>query len=101
MSQNIVVFFFPCYVGYEGGEQGWFQELVANGPEKSKAYGAWIANRYKNQNNIVWMLLGDMGKGFTPQQKAAENGLITGLKSVKGLSIEYSAEASHGQTAAD
>jgi hypothetical protein len=101
MSKNIMVFFFPCYVGYDGGEQGWFQELVANGPEKSKVYGEWIANRYKNQKNVVWMLLGDMGKGFTPQQKAAEAGLIAGLKSVKGQSVEYSAEASPGQTATD
>jgi hypothetical protein len=101
MSKNIAVFLFPAYVGYDGGEQGWFQELVANGPEKSKAYGQWIANRYKNQKNIVWMLLGDMGKRFTVQQKEAEAALIAGLKSVKGLSVEYSAEASPGQTATD
>ena len=101
MSKNILVFFFPAYVGYDGGEQGWFQELVANGPEKSRSYGQWIANRYKNQKNIVWMLLGDMGKGFTPQQKAAEAALIEGLKSVKGRSVEYSAEGSPGQAAAD
>lgn len=100
MSKNILVFLFPAYVGYDGNEQGWFQELVANGPEKCKAYGQWIAKRYKNQKNIVWMLLGDMGKGFSSQQKAAEAGLIEGLKSVKGQSIEYSAEGSPGQHAA-
>jgi hypothetical protein len=101
MSKRIMVFFFPCYVGYNGGEQGWFQELAVNGPARSKSYGQWIANRYKNQKNIVWMLLGDMGKDFTPQQKAAEVALIEGLKSVKGQSADYSAEASPGQNATD
>jgi hypothetical protein len=96
-----MVFLFPAYVGYDGGEQGWFQELVANGHERIKKYGQWIANRYKNQKNIVWMLLGDMGRGFKPLQKTAQAGLIEGLKSVKGQSVEYSAEASPGQNATD
>lgn len=99
-SKNLVVFFFPAYAGYDGGEQGWMQELVANGQARSKSYGNWIANRYRNQINIVWMLLGDMGH-FTPAQKEAEGGLIAGLKSVTGLSVEYSAEGSPGQNSAD
>src|SRR4051812_44258575 len=52
LSKNVLVFFFPAYGGYDGGEQGSMQELVDNGFERSKAYGQWIANRYKNQKNI-------------------------------------------------
>ncbi|MEP6596930.1 MAG: DUF4038 domain-containing protein, partial [Ginsengibacter sp.] len=100
-SRGITIFFFPAYVGYAGSNQGWMNELVANGPAKSKAYGAWIANRYKNQKNIVWMLLGDMGT-FTVPQKNAEAALIFGLKSMPGQqSIHYSAEANSGQNSAD
>jgi hypothetical protein len=92
---------FPAYVGYANSNQGWMPELVANGATKSQAYGKWIANRYKNQKNIVWMLLGDMGN-FTPAQKEAEGALITGLKSVAGqLSTEYSAESGPGESSAD
>jgi hypothetical protein len=56
-SKGILVFMFPGYVGYssETEEQGWMQELVANGTERTEQYGAWIATRYKNQKNIVWM----------------------------------------------
>ena len=100
-SRGIEVFFFPAYLGYDGGNQGWMQELLANGAAKSQAYGNWIANRYKNQKNIVWMLLGDMGH-FTAAQIEVEGALITGLKSVAGqLSTEYSAEAHPGQNSAD
>jgi len=91
---------FPAYVGYDGQEQGWMKELVANGVEKTEAYGAWIATRYKNKRNIVWMLLGDMGR-FNGEQERAEQALINGLKSIKGQSIQYSAESHSGENAAD
>ena len=100
-SQKITVFIFPGYLGARGGNQGWMQELVANGTAKSEAYGAFIANRYKNQKNLVWMLLGDMGT-FTIPQKDAEAALIKGLKRVPGQqSTHYSAEANSGQNSID
>ena len=100
-SRGLLVFMFPAYVGYANSNQGWMPELVANGAAKSHAYGNWIANRYKNQKNIVWMLLGDMGN-FTSAQKEAEGALINGLKSVAGqLSTEYTAESGPGESAAD
>ena len=96
-SKGLMVFMFPAYTGYANSNQGWMPELVANGAAKSQAYGKWIANRYKNQKNIVWMLLGDMGN-FTSAQKEAEGALITGLKSVAGqLSTEYTAESGPGK----
>lgn len=100
-DQGILVLMFTGYTGYNGGEQGWLRELVANGPQKCEAYGAWIAARFKNRPNIIWMLLGDMGK-FNAAQQQAEAALIKGLKSVPGqLSTEYTAESFSGQNAAD
>ncbi len=100
-AKGLLVFMFPAYVGYNGEEQGWMKELVANGKEKSRAYGAWITNRYKGQKNIVWMLLGDMGK-FNDEQKMAEQALIDGLKSIENQqSIQYTAESHSGENAAD
>jgi len=102
-SKGILVFMFPGYVGYssESEEQGWMKELVANGTEKTEQYGAWIATRYKDRKNIVWMLLGDKGK-FNEEQAKAEAALIKGLKSVQGQqSVQYSAESNSGQNAAD
>jgi hypothetical protein len=94
---------FPGYLGYsnETEDQGWMKELVANGTAKTEAYGAWIANRYRNRKNIVWMLLGDKGK-FSEQERNAEAALIKGLKSVQGQqSVQYTAESFSGQNAAD
>ena len=95
-SKGVLVFMFPAYVGYNGGEQGWMQELVANGPTRIQSYGAWIATRYKDRKNIVWMMGGDMGTGshpFNTAQTSVENALLTGLKSVAGQqSVLFSAE---------
>jgi hypothetical protein len=91
-SKGILVFIFPAYVGYLGGNQGWMQEIAANGPTKMQSYGAWIATRYKNQKNLVWMMGGDMGT-FNTAQNNVESALLTGLKSVAGQeSVFFSAE---------
>jgi hypothetical protein len=99
-SKGIAVFMFPGYVGYDGQEQGWMKELMANG-SRTGEYGAWVASRYKNRKNLVWMLLGDMGR-FNEAQSRAEALLIKGLKSVEGQqSTLYTAESHSGENAAD
>ena len=100
--KGILVLMFPGYVGYSSAteEQGWMKELVANG-EKTEQYGAWIATRYKNRKNIIWMILGDKGK-FNEDQAKAEAALIKGLKTVQGQqSVQYTAESNSGENAAD
>ena len=100
-SKGILVFMFPAYVGYSGTDQGWMNEMVANGPTKMQAYGAWIATRYKNQKNIVWMAGGDM-MNFDSGQTVVEDALIAGLNSVaKQQSIYFSAEWTRGSIATD
>lgn len=100
-SRGIAVFFFPAYLGYPGSNQGWMQELAANGSERSRAYGEWVARRYRKQTNLVWMLLGDIGD-FSAEEKSVEAMLIRGLKGVKGQrSVQYTAESKSGENAAD
>jgi hypothetical protein len=97
-SKGMAVLLFPAYVGFQSTDQGWMNEVAANGAARMTTYGSWIAARYKNRANIVWMAGGDMGTGsganaFTPAQAAAENGLLVGLTSVAGrLSPSFSAE---------
>lgn len=96
-SQSILVNFFPAYVGYNSTDQGWMPEMLQNGATKMQTYGAFIANRYKNNANIVWMLGGDKGTSpitFSSPETAVEAAFITGLKSVSGQKSqqEFSAE---------
>jgi hypothetical protein len=104
-SRGLLVFLFPAYVGFQGGGQGWLQEMVGNGPAKMQTYGAFIANRYKTQPNIVWMMGGDMGTGanlFSTAQTAVESALLTGLNSVAARqSVQFSAEWNSESIATD
>jgi hypothetical protein len=100
-SKGVLAFMFPAYVGFLGGNQGWMQEMTANGQSRMQTYGAWMATRYKNQKNLVWMMGGDMGS-FTTAQNDAEMGLFNGLKSVAGQqSTLFSAEWSSESIATD
>jgi len=100
-SKGILVFLFPAYVGFQGGDQGWMQEMLANGTANMQSYGAWIATRYKNQKNLVWMMGGDMGD-FNPAQTKVESALLAGLKSVTGQrSLLFSAEWNSQSIATD
>ena len=104
-SKGILVFLFPAYVGAAGGDEGWMQEMVANGAAKMQSYGAWIAARYQNQKNLVWMMGGDMGTApntFNPEQTDVESALLTGLKSVPAQqSVFFSAEWNRESIATD
>jgi hypothetical protein len=58
-EKGILVILAPCYLGSKGGDEGWYDEMLANGVEKSGRYGSYVASRYKNFDNIAWLLSGD------------------------------------------
>jgi len=94
-ARRLLVLFFPAYVGFVNSGQGWIREVDANGPVKMNTYGAFIANRYKNRKNIVWMMGGDYGTSnpFSTSEASAEQGFLDGLQSVAGQqSTQFSAE---------
>ncbi len=69
-SYNLVVFLFPGYIGYQGGDQGWMSEMVANdavtgsgGKSLLYNYGVWLATFFSGCANIVWIDGGDYGSG--------------------------------------
>lgn len=103
-SKGILVLLFPAYVGFDGGNQGWMKEMVANNVANMQSYGVQIATRYKNQKNLVWMMGGDMGTApytFNTAQAAVEAALLAGLKSVAGQqSTLFSAEWASGSISA-
>jgi hypothetical protein len=86
-TRGILVLLFPAYLGYAGAAEGWMTEMIANGPGRVRAYGRWIASRYKDRRNIVWMLGGDRGTApfyFNPAELAVEQALVSGMFSVPG-----------------
>ncbi|HEV2401682.1 MAG TPA: glycoside hydrolase family 140 protein [Candidatus Sulfotelmatobacter sp.] len=58
-EKGIVVFLAPIYLGYIGLDEGWVDELKANGPEKARNWGRYVGKRYRDFDNIVWIIGGD------------------------------------------
>ncbi|MGP8268476.1 MAG: glycoside hydrolase family 140 protein [Terracidiphilus sp.] len=58
-ENGIQVLLFPIYLGYKGTDEGWIEELMKLGPEKCLEYGQYLGKRYKEFDNIIWVMGGD------------------------------------------
>jgi hypothetical protein len=58
-ERGISVWLCPAYLGWRGGSQGFFKEIDAGGADKLKSYGRFLGSRFKDCDNIVWMVGGD------------------------------------------
>jgi hypothetical protein len=74
-EEGFLVLLTPAYIGYIGGDEGWYDDMVANGVDKMLDYGRYIGARYADRKNIVWVQGGD---GDPPDQ-ALIDGLAEGI----------------------
>ena len=58
-AKGIVVLLDPLYLGYDCGSEGWCAEVQAATPSQMMAWGQYVGNRYKDFDNIVWVIGGD------------------------------------------
>ena len=58
-QRGIAVWLCPAYLGWGGGDEGFFKEIKAAGPAVLRGYGRFVAARFKDLPNIVWMVGGD------------------------------------------
>jgi hypothetical protein len=64
-KKGLLVFLVPAYLGWKGGDEGWFQDIRIAGADHVRQYGRFVGSRYKTYSNIVWVLGGD----FTPPRQ--------------------------------
>jgi hypothetical protein len=62
-ENGITVLLAPVYLGYLGLDEGFIDEVMANGPEKLLKYGQFLGQRYKDFDNIIWVMGGDRDPG--------------------------------------
>jgi hypothetical protein len=72
---GFLVFLSPDYAGWEGGDDGWWKEMVANGTDTLHEYGRFVGQRYAKFDNIVWVEGGD----FNPPEKDLEDAVARGI----------------------
>ena len=79
-DKGMLVLLVPADLGFQGGNQGWWSEMKANGAAKLREYGRYVATRYRPFDNVLWVEGGD----FSPP--AGARGLVdavaNGIRSV-------------------
>lgn len=58
-EKGIQVFLDPIYLGYKGTDEGWIEEALTNGPEKCRNWGRYLGKRYRDFDNLVWLMGAD------------------------------------------
>lgn len=75
-SRGICVFLHAAYLGFNGGDEGWYVVMGNNGTTNLTTYGNYLGNRYKNFPNIVWINAGD----YDPPDKTLTRAVANGIK---------------------
>jgi len=76
--RGVSVWLCPAYLGWDGGDEGFFKEIHAAGREALRNYGRFVGERFKDLPNIVWMLGGDFA--FPPSHRWLGDVLAAGLR---------------------
>ncbi len=85
---GMVVLCAPAYLGYELGDEGWANQIAANGTERMRRYGEWLGARYRDYPNIVWVMGGDCSPKFGGRSVVSEvDALAFGIKSVDSVHL--------------
>ncbi len=80
LRYGFLVMMTPAYMGYaaKGLQEGWYREVIENGPDRCRQYGRFLGKRYSGFQNIVWIMDGDRN----PDQfsRPLELEIIKGIK---------------------
>ncbi len=66
-EKGSLVLMAPMFMGFKGGDEGWYQEMVRNGEAILRGYGRYVANRFRAYDNILWVEGGD----YNPARNSA------------------------------
>lgn len=83
-KHNIVVLLAPLYLGFDCKDEGWCTEVKAASPDDLHAWGKYVGTRYKNFNNIIWLIGGDTNP---VQVKDKVLALVEGMREVDTLHL--------------
>ena len=82
-EQGFLVLLVPAYLGWQGGPEGWYEEMKAAGPATLLAYGRYLAGRFGGLDNVIWVHGGD----FDDPDRSLANAVAAGISAVAPRAI--------------
>jgi hypothetical protein len=95
-EKGFLVLLAPSYMGYGGGAEGWYEAMVANGPDRLRQYGEYLGRRYRDFANIHWVEAGE----FNPPRKDLVRAIAEGIRKFDPRA-SHTAHAGPGMAAID
>lgn len=82
-KRHMAVIFAYTYLGYGGGNQGWWVDLQrdCNTPKVCFDWGAWLGRRYRDRTNIIWYTIGDFSPPAGSEGARRTRKILEGIKS--------------------
>lgn len=77
-AAGFLVFVCPAYLGYMGGDEGWYTNMLRNGADKLREYGRFVGSRWRDLDNVVWVDGGDFNP--PPVGMTLMNAVAAGIK---------------------
>lgn len=86
MARNLgfLVLLTPAYAGFGGGEQGWYREMEAMGPQGLRDYGRFVGRRFRSDDNVLWVQGGD----YDVPDPSLVNAIAEGIAEVSPESLQ-------------
>ena len=100
-SRGMLVILVPSYLGANCGSEGWCANMQAQTDAAMTAYGTWIATRYANQGNLLWLDAVDAECSLYTGVCARVEDIASAMKAVGAVGSLQTAESSEGRSAID
>lgn len=80
LQYDFLVMMTPAYMGYDapGLQEGWYNEVLANGATRCFEYGKFLGKRYAGIPNILWIMDGDRNPDSLSRPLIAE--IVRGIQ---------------------
>jgi hypothetical protein len=83
-QRGMLVVLAPAYLGFGGGNEGWYQAMSTNSIANLTGYGRYVATRLASCSNILWLNGGD----YNPPNKALTRAVADGIKAVRPADLQ-------------
>ena len=100
-NYGLTVLLFPAYAGYQGGSEGWCAEMQAATDQEMYAWGQYVGSRYKDFDNIIWVIGADANPAAYPNLQNRLNQVALGLSSADTNHRLMTAHNARGNSAMD
>jgi hypothetical protein len=98
-ARGMAVMLFFTYLGYSGGNQGWWAEVLAQ-PSRQALFdwGAWLGSRFRDKTNIIWGTCGDYTPPPGSEGEARVIQMMEGIRSATPASTLFMTEMNSPNT---